>query len=239
MITKGTWLLETTPLYRGVRVFSIAGMLYGCGLGAANPEMELIEILYARFQYYEDPHLELSLAHILLIVIAFGYFLFWEAIKEFARILNEQDSRQVKRIGLGAFLSIVAPVLSCIPNMLVGDIVANLIGISAAIIMMQAYFALNKSQTFPRQSAIAAKQLAISYVVTVILYLIELTLSLIFSRTIELTYDKVIYIVEMIVLLRFALSILLCISIITSWKKIKTTDPQNYPDSNIIKLKQP
>jgi hypothetical protein len=230
MITKGTWLLETTPIYRGVQVFSIAGMLYGCGLGGINPEMEPIEILFARFEYYEDPRLELSLSHILLIVIAFGYFLFWEAIKEFASILNEQDSRQVKKIGLGALLSIAAPILSCIPNLFVGDIVADLIGIGAAIIMMQAYFALNKSQTFPRQSAIAAKQLAITYVVTAILFLMELTLSLIFSRTIELTYDKVIVIVWMIVFVRFALSILLCISMITSWKKIKTTNPQNYPD---------
>jgi hypothetical protein len=231
MDTKEIWLQKTKPLYRGVLVFSIAGMLYGfIGLSSAEAKMAIFEILFKGGDIFSDPSAYLINSRILLIAVAVGYFLFWRAMNEFTGILNEQDSLQMKKIGMGALLIIAASVLSCIPNSFVGDLVADLAGIGASIIMMQAYFALNKSQTFPQQSGIAAKRLAIAHVLLAAWYLTELILFLVFSSDPKKDVKST---VEMIMFIKLVLPIVAYIMIIIGWKKIKTTDPQNYLESSI------
>jgi hypothetical protein len=99
--------------------------------------------------------------------------------------------------------------------------------------MILAYLELNKSQTSPPQSCIAAKRLAIAQVLIAIWYLIGITLYLIITRTIGLPEEDSKSIIEFIMFVKLVLPIIAYILVITGWAKIKKTDPQNYPESCI------
>jgi hypothetical protein len=147
MTKNEIWLKETTAVFYGILLYSIAGIL--------NSIISPIESFYSGLDTLSSFGTGEGLSgsnaltvftYLLSIGIIAGYIMFLLGLNGFARILEPNDGAAVGKIRTGVILGLIATGVGFIP--FTGWIV-GIINIVAFILMLIGYSTLKSSQTFP------------------------------------------------------------------------------------------
>jgi hypothetical protein len=167
MTKNENWSKATTVVFNGILLYSIAGVLHSI----ISPIASLISGAGAMASAMGGDGgagtggLTVFM-YLLSAGIIGGYVLFLIGLTGFAKILDGSDSAAVGKIRTGVILGLVAIVTGFIP--LAGGIIGGIINIVAFIMMMIAYSALKKSQTFPQAARRGAGTLFTSQILLII-----------------------------------------------------------------------
>jgi uncharacterized membrane protein len=167
MTTNEQWSKETTAIFNGILLYSIAGVLHSI----LSPIESIVSGLDTLSSFASDGGLPgadgFSIFIFLLSVgIIGGYVMFLIGLGGFTKILEPHDSAAVGKIRTGVILGLAGEVIGFIP--LIGWIIGGLLKIIAFFMMLTAYSALKNSQTFPARGRTGAGRLYTSQILLII-----------------------------------------------------------------------
>jgi uncharacterized membrane protein len=212
MTQNEKWSKETTAIFYGILLYSIAGIVSSI----VDPIESVISGVSSIFSYaggYDSgPNFLTVFSYLLQVGIIGGFIMFLLGLGGFRQILETNDAAAVGKIRTGVILGLIASVIDFIP--LIGWLIAGIINIVAFILMLSGYSSLKNSPTFPNNARRGAGQLFTSQVLLLIGGIIGVLLGWIPILGIVISIFKGI------------LGIIAFILLLSGWAVIKNTQPE-------------
>lgn len=155
------WADKTNAIWVGVMLYAIGGLVYVIisGIQGMEPDNAMMPAMHGTQGFWP------FFRFLTLATIIVGYALYVIGLKGFRDILEDDDSRSVRYIYIGAILSAIAYVwiLAGFPHW-----IASIIIVVSLAFMLFGFMALKNSGTFPANARKGASNLFISMILGLI-----------------------------------------------------------------------
>ena len=162
-----TWVQQTQKIYKGVLLYSVAGVLYAI----LDPINSLSNAVGHLSSFADRGTFDMSVSaldvicYLLIAGIIGGYILFLQGLGGFTAILKGSDQIAMGRVRTGVILALIGSALGFIPFL---GWIGGILNIISFIMMMLGYSALKNSATFPEESRKGASKLYTAMILSII-----------------------------------------------------------------------